>query len=395
MHQPEDAGAPRSAPQPPVHPWRAEPFRTFFPLGVLLAWVGIGHWILYDVGFSATYSCVMHGFVQMQAFMMAFAVGFLLTALPRRTHSAAASALELWAAAVLLVTTTAAALAEDWVVAELAYAGIFLLLLQFALRRFVGGRAGRRPPASFVLVPIAMFHGLAGAALMIAATRHGAAAWTTRLGRLLIEQGVFLCLAVGIGSLVLPLIGGRPPPADLGSSPRESWRVRAYAAAGAAVFLSCVLEAAGWSRFGPLLRAAVVAAGLGMAGAARLPGKPGAHRRLVWLSVWLMPTGLLVSALAPDYRVPALHILFIGGFSLMAFGVATHVALSHLDLPELAAGNPRPVIAFGAAFLLALAARLAADMSHTYFDHLAWAAGMWIAGSVVWIVFFGPRLLRR
>lgn len=384
-----------AAPPPPVSPWRGEPFRIFFPLGVILAWVGIGQWILYDTGISATYSCFVHGLVQMQAFMMAFAVGFLLTALPRRTQSPPASALELWAAAALLCATTVAALAEDWVLAELAYVGVFFLLLQFALRRFLRGVAGRRPPAAFVLIPIGMFHGVAGAALIIASTRHGAGGWTTTLGRLLIEQGVFLCFAVGIGSLVLPLIGGTPPPADLGSSPREGRKALAYAAAGAALFTSFVLEAAGWSGFAPLLRAAVVAIGLGMAGAGRAPGKPGIHRRLVWLSVWLMPAGLVASALAPDYRVPALHILFIGGFSLMAFGVATHVALSHLDMPDLALGNPRPVMVFGAAFLLALAARLAADMSHTYFDHLAWAAGLWITGSAVWIAFFGPRLLRR
>jgi hypothetical protein len=26
--------------------WRREPFRIFFPLGVVLAWLGIGHWLL-------------------------------------------------------------------------------------------------------------------------------------------------------------------------------------------------------------------------------------------------------------------------------------------------------------------------------------------------------------
>jgi hypothetical protein len=45
--------------------------------------------------------------------------------------------------------------------------------------------------------------------------------------------------------------------------------------------------------------------------------------------------------------------------------------------------------------LLALAARLAADASQTYFAHLAWAAGAWIAGSAVWLAFLGPKLLRR
>jgi len=49
----------------------------------------------------------------------------------------------------------------------------------------------------------------------------------------------------------------------------------------------------------------------------------------------------------------------------------------------------------GASFLVALAARLAADVSNTYFDHLGWAAGAWIAGSTAWLAFLGPRLVRR
>ncbi len=378
-----------------ISPWRSEPFRIFFPLGVLLAWIGVGHWLLYATGVTATYSCKFHGLVQMQAFMMAFAIGFLLTALPRRTQTQPVDRMEMVALAAALVVTTAAAIAERWVIAETAYAALFALLIEFALRRFLKRGVGRRPPAAFVLLPIAALHGLAGAGLIAVAEANNVAPWTSQLGLLLVEQGVFLCLAVGIGGLVLPLMGGAPPPPDLGSAPRETWKALAYGSAGAAIFASLILEQLGFERSGPLLRAIVVAIGLGLGGGAwRLPGKPGAHRKLVWLAVWLMPVGLIVSALWPDYRVPALHILFIGGFSLMAFGVGTHVALSHLNMEQLALGRPPAVIILGAAFLIALCARLAADFSNTYFIHLGWAAAVWILGSAVWLAFFGSKLLR-
>ena len=380
----------------PGVPWRSEPFRIFFPLGVLAAWIGIGHWLLYAVGATASYSCLFHGVVQTQAFMMAFAVGFLLTALPRRTQTPPVSASEMAGLAAAVVVTAAAAMAEWWALAEVAYAVQFVVLLQFAVRRFLGRAAGRRPPAAFVLIPIGVAHGLAGAALIAASTWHGVPLWTMGLGKLMVEQGVFLCFVVGIGSLVLPLMGGAPPPPDLDHSPRERRKALAYGAAGVAICASLVLEQAGWPRGGPLLRGAVVAVGLGLgAGAWRRPGKPGLHRKLVMLSVWLMPTGLVVSGLWPDYRVPALHILFIGGFSLMAFGVATHVALSHLNLPELASGNPAAVVVLGVTFVVALLARLAADASNTYFIHLGWAAALWLIGSAVWLAFLGPKLLRR
>jgi uncharacterized protein involved in response to NO len=377
-------------------PWRGEPFRIFFPLGVLLAWVGIGHWLLYATGLTGTYSCEFHGLVQTQAFLMAFAVGFLLTALPRRTQTSPPSKLEIGALAAMLIIITGAALAERWALTEISYGLLIVLLLQFALRRFLKRDAGRRPPAAFVLIPLGVLHGIGGAALMVAATSPHVRPWTMGFGRLLVEQGVFLCFAVGIGSLVLPLISGAPPPADLGSSHRERWTVLAYAGAGVSIFLSLVLEQLGWVRGGPLLRAAVVAAGLGLGGGAwRAPAKPGLHRRLVWLAAWCMPLGLLVSGLWPDYRVPALHILFIGGFSLLAFAVATHVALAHLNMEALAMGRPPAVVVLGISFLLALLARLAADLSNSYFDHLGWAAALWLFGSGVWLAFLGPRFFGR
>lgn len=382
----------RDAPGPS---WRAEPFRLFFPLGVALAWVGVGHWLLYGLGFTKTYSCELHGFVQMQGFLMSFAVGFLFTAVPRRTRSAPPSAVEMIVMAVALSAVAAAALAERWALVQAAYAVVFVVLLQFAVRRFLGAAAGRRPPAAFVLIPIGVLQGLAGAVLIALASGERVAPWAMRLGRLLVEQGVFLCFVVGVGSLILPLMSGAPPPPDLGSSPAERPKAFAFAGAGIAILASFILEQAGWTRGAPLARALIVAGALALAaGAHRAPGKPGFHRRLVWISTWLVPAGLVVSALWPDYRVPALHILFIGGFGLMAFGVATHVSLAHLGLESLALGRPMAVVVMAAGFFLALAARLAADASETYFTHLAWAAGLWICGSLVWLVFLAPHLLR-
>jgi uncharacterized protein involved in response to NO len=389
--------AARETPGDPAAPvWRREPFRVFFPLGVPLSWVGVGHWLLYTLGATASYSCLLHGLVQVQAFLMAFATGFLLTALPRRTGTAPPSTVEMMVGVALLAITTAAAVLERWAIAECAYAALFLLLLRFALVRFLGRAAGRRPPAAFVLIPLGVLHGLGGAALIAASTLPGVPAWTLELGRLSAEQGVFLCFAIGVGSLVLPLMAGAPPPADLDASPRERWKAAGYGAAGIVVFGSLVLELNGWQQAGPLVRAVVVALGLGLGGGAwRAPARPGLHRRLVWAAAWLMPVGLVAAGLWPDYRVPALHVLFVGGFGLLALGVATHVVLAHLDLVRLAEGRPPAVAVMGALLVLAMLARVAADVSDLYFEHVGWAAGSWLAGSAVWLAFVVPKLLRR
>jgi len=125
-----------------------------------------------------------------------------------------------------------------WIVSEASYGAIFPMLGRFAVRRFIGRALGRRPPAAFVLVPIAALQGFAGAALIAAAEFQNAPGSTSTLGRPMVEQGVFLCLAVGIGGLVLPLVGGALPPADLGSSPHETRKALMYGSAGILIFLS-------------------------------------------------------------------------------------------------------------------------------------------------------------
>lgn len=374
---------------------REEPFRLFFPLGVLLGWAGVGHWLLYPLGAVASYSCLAHGLALVQGFLVAFAAGFVLTALPKRTKSPPPSEIEIVALAVGLVTTTIAAASRRWVVAEAAHALSLTVLLRFAGARFFAANAGRRPPASFVLIPLGALGGIVGAGLIAVSARIEASAAALTVGRLLTEQGVFLCFALGAGALIVPLVRGATPPADLGSAPAETRRALGYAFIGLTIFATFVGEGCGSTRLAPLLRAGAVSfGGLLGGGSWRPPLKPGLHRRLVWLSLWMMPVGLTASAISVEYRVAALHVLFIGSFSLLAFGVATHVSFGHLGLEELALGRPPAVIALATGVFLALAARVAADVSHTYFAHLGWAAACWIGGSAIWLAPLVSRYLR-
>lgn len=364
----------------------AEPFRVLFPLGVLVTWVAVGHWLAYGTGLIATYSCLLHGVIQMQAFVGAFAAGFLLTALPRRTGSPPASRTLVAAVCVAVIAMTIGGWLEAWLVAESAAIGFNLLLLVFALPRLAGGLGVRRPPAAFVLLPVAALLGIAGACAIVVWSLGGAPVWLG-IGRLMVEQGMPLGLVLGAGRLILPLVLGQEPPPDA----RNGRELVGWVAVAAVLIGSLVIEAAGNERAGELVRALIVAAGT--AHAWPRPQKPGAHRRLAHVAVLLLPCGLGLAALSPGYRVPALHVTFMGGIGLLVMTVATHVSLGHLAMTREAAGRPGFVIALGASILLALLSRLAADFSHTYFDHLAWAAGIWIAGGVAWLWALGPALL--
>ncbi|MBI4531701.1 MAG: hypothetical protein HY709_09260, partial [Candidatus Latescibacteria bacterium] len=51
-----------------------EPFRVFFPLGIVCGLIGVSHWLLYQVGWIGQYSCFYHGLIQIQGFLTCFIV---------------------------------------------------------------------------------------------------------------------------------------------------------------------------------------------------------------------------------------------------------------------------------------------------------------------------------
>ena len=50
---------------------------------------------------------------------------------------------------------------------------------------------------------------------------------------------------------------------------------------------------------------------------------------MVWLSAWAIPAGYLGAAAEPWAAQAGLHVVFIGGFALMALSVGIHVSLAH------------------------------------------------------------------
>jgi uncharacterized protein involved in response to NO len=366
--------------------WRREPFRILFPLGIALAWVGIGHWIAYWAGWIGTYSCTAHGLVQIQGFLLAFALGFLLTAIPRRTASAPASAAAVVGAGLALVVSSGAVFLDRWWVAEGCTIAVLVGVVAFARRRFVAGGGGRRPPAAFVLLPLGLACAAGGALCVVWGTTPGASPTALVLGRLLVTQGCFLCLVMGAGALVIPLMSGAPPPPDIGTSPEVARAAAAYLAAGVAVVATLVAEAFGSDRVAPLVRGLLVGATLVRgAGVLRPLALPGTNRRVARLAALLVPAGPILAGLAPDHRVPALHVTFIGGFGLLALSVATHVTASHCEgLPEIRDGRSTIVRVVAVGVLLAALGRFTADATATYFEHLAAAAAAWIVATALW-----------
>jgi uncharacterized protein involved in response to NO len=380
--------------------WRREPYALFFPLGILLSWAGVGRWLTFALsGTNEDYLAVyiFHGMAQIQGFLLCFAMGFLFTMIPRRTGTSPPSNLEIGVGLAAPVATVAAAWAQSWALSQIGWLAACVLLIAFVVRRFVSTRARRRPPVSFVWIPVALLLGLAGSVVTGAGGALGGR-WMALhdLGQQLVFQGVFVSLVLGVGSLALPMMTRGVAPADAGTSRRDAIVLLLHLSAAALLVASFFLQrvSVGW---GCGLRAAVIAAELtfGME-LWRLPTLEGWNRWLIWISAWCLPAGFALAAMFPGYYQAGLHISFLGGFAMLTLAVSTHVVLGHGDRSDLLNGNPWPVAAIGVLMVAAMFSRAAMTMQPLHRNAwMATAAVDFLAATVVWGLFLGPVIWKR
>ena len=385
---------------------RTEPFRLLFPLGALFGCIGVGHWLGYASGWSTTYSGFFHASMQVGLYLPCFIIGFLMTALPRFSSTAPASTPELLLVLLLFATEVVGLALGRWIMAEAAFAGLLLFLAAFAGRRFVRRRTRpliTQPPTEFVWIPMAVLFGLLGTIGLIGGQTGHWPVWTLAVGRPMSQQGFILSIVLGVAGFMAPRLMGReallvtPTGMPLAQAQRvRRRRVLLHLLAGALLLLSFGLEGTGRIAAAYLVRAAVVTAELGWTTHFVKPPKAqDLYVKFLWIALWMVVLGVWGAGLFPRYRVAALHLVFLGGFSLMAFAVATMVVLSHGgEAPRLR----QPLWALrvvGAGITGALVARLIAERQpESFFRWLGVAAICWIIAGASWIVFVVPRVLR-
>ena len=387
-----------------AHAEPGDPYRIFFPLGVLLGTAGVSIWLLYWLGLTAGYSGRAHAFVQIEGFLYSFIAGFLLTAIPRFTGTTVPSrATQCVLAAMVLATAVAfelQAFAAGHTLFLLAHATVIALAVQRVRRR------RSAPPEGFALVGIGMLGGLVAAVINVAVALGAMPVEWDMLGRRLLTEGMVLLLVLGVGGFLGPRLMGfaplpepprvaiatavrRPPPLFAGR------KAAVYASAGLVIALSVVLE---YGLKMPAMAFARAAVATGSILATIKPWLPPAVRTTlawcVWSAHWLVMAGLWLAAVAPAYRVDLLHIVFMGGFTLLILAVGTRVTLSHGGHALSAERRSWPLRIGIATGLFALLARIGAAFApEHFFAHLGIAALAWIVGMLLWGTYI-VRLIR-
>jgi uncharacterized protein involved in response to NO len=340
-------------------------------------------------------------FVQADCFLYAFIVGFLWTAIPRFTGTSAPPRAVQYGLAGTLLAVAICFEAQVFAVGHLLFVIAHLTFIAIVIRRFLHRQFP--PPPTFALVGAGVVSGLIGAII------NASVAWEwidprwDMVGRRTLTEGMVLLLVLGVGGFLGPrLLGFAQLPnfqtmGQLANQSRPPFMVRhgtkVYASAGVLMLASVVLEYSfGWPMMA-WLRAAI---GTLLIASSIQPWRlPAARTTLawcVWLAHWLLIAGLWIAAGVPKYRIDFLHIMFMGGFTLLILAVGTRVVLSHGNYALAEERKSWPLRIGLTTGLIALLARSAAPFTpNSYFSHLAWAALFWMCG----IVFWGIYLYRR
>jgi len=364
-----------------------EPFRILFPLGLLWGGIGVLLWPLSLLGITTTYPAIAHARLMIEGMMSCFIFGFLGTAGPRVLSARHFSG---WEVGRLLGAVNAAALAHLWDRPALGdtffLAGLLLFAASLA-RRF--REREDSPPPNFALVGLGLANGIVGAAILVYCEWTGSAPIAYRLGASLLDVGFVLLPLLGVGPFFLHRLLDLP---NADERPRAKFMSFAPALlTGLTIDASFLLElfsanpAIGW------IRCAVALGFLALTVPLRGRNHLATSLRM---SLATLAAGLGLMAVLPAYRISALHVLFIGGFSLAVFSVGTRVVLGHSGNHHLL--RTRQWLFFLALLLLlvAMIARFTSDFVATRNQHLIGAAILWLAAAALWGVLVLPHVSR-
>ena len=381
--------------------WRMvleEPYRVFFPLGMVAAIWGVMMWPLFFGGGLGFYPNEAHTRMMIEGFLGAFVVGFCGTAFPRLTGSRSWYGGEFCGLLLLWLLVVASHGVGRVAAGDAAFVGLLIVLLGGLAGRWIFGHRDT-PPPGFVLA----FAGILGA--IMAAGYLAACKCPTpepyQWAKLWLFQGFPLLPLMGIGPYLLPRFFGMSSSHSFDDSPTPptGWwqRVLMAAAAGMMIAGSFALEVSGRAAAGQLLRAVVILAWFALESPVfhhvKRSSTPGNAAR--W-ALHSLAAGCVCAALWPVTRVGSLHLFFAAGLGLVTMAVGARVVLGHAGRRDLLDRQIVWLRWVTGLLILAAVTRMSADfLLRIRNSHLNYAGWMWALAGVIWLGVLGKYFFRN
>ncbi len=373
----------------------AEPYRVFFPLGVLWSLAGVSLWLLYYAQWLPFYPGIVHARIMIEAFGGSFLVGFLGTAGPRMVSSPLLSVSEFLWLLVGSIATGSFHLLQDTRWGDISF-GVMLGSLGVGL--LVRGIWMRQeaPPPGLILATAGVLSGCFGVG-MLASPGLDEEPQAQILGRLLLYQGTLLAPVLGVGVFLFPrILGGTFGMAERSRGLRWQWCHAVAAVIG--LGFSFLLETEGDVRLGRALRLAVCVLYLGISvNWRRHPAAPawGTLTSGLMIALGLGASGLLLAATGHPQHVSIELLLYVGGFGLLMLVVGSRVIFGHSgQLAGFHARNAWVRVLIGLTVLAATTRATVAWVPSTLVSHHIYAAGLWVVVGTSWMAWHRRRFFR-
>lgn len=373
-----------------------DPFRLFFPIGCVLGLLGNSIWPLFYInpqwlGFATN----THRSIMIGGFLTAFVVGFLMTAVPRFTKTHFATKQEIYLALAALFLSQLGVLLKNESLFYTSTLLVYLFTVIFASQRFI--KRKENPPSTFIFVGAGILMFLFSSL----ALSFDLSPTAKKLFESYFFQGGVLSLVIGIGGRLIPGIFGWT---DIVQNQRKQYEqpisfqkvIPKWIYGTLLLFIiSFPLEYLLNETLGRSARAIVVSTyALFYWKLYKLPNELSLLTLFLWISSLCVFIGSWVYALAPSLAIHGLHIIFIGGFSLMTFMVATRVTLAHGGGDKILEKKSSVLLISGLLISIATASRLASGIfPENYTGKLAISSSLWIAGLLVWSIFYIPKMI--
>jgi uncharacterized protein involved in response to NO len=370
------------------HLKKKEAYFWFFPLGGVLSILGAALWVPFGFGVTMDYPALPHMNLMVGGFLLSFASGFLMTALPKFTGSFELKPYEKWGTFFLNLI-----LPLGFFVADQKYWDLVLLLSTLNVAVFIARRfwAGTHIPAPFHLILFGLFSAALGALLAFASglglldAQWGAGSMVYRS---LFLHNFMMSVLLGLGARLYPAFSGWGPYLDFFDSfGKHSAVVHRwfFSGLGLVLLVSSVFP-------GLALVVRPFAVGLSLFAFWKIHRLPPSRTRMslgMWIGAWFFLLGYAGAAVFQDLAIHFYHLSFAAGFGLITLMIGSRVTLGHGG-KDLRYENQSKFYYWiiGGTVLVAITRFSAGIIPSTYMSHLAYAGLLWVLTMGIWLWFF-------
>lgn len=359
-----------------------EPYRLFFPLGVLYLLMGALVWVplIWNPGI---YPVLAHRFLMLNGFVGSFVGGFLMTAVPKFSRTESANPIEVSLYFFITLTGLVFAIYDYEFATQIFSAMQAGTILSFLLRRIFKRQVN--PPYSFVFIFVGLvlwiFSAIAGAFHDLEAFKN------------LHYEGAIAAIILGVGSRLIPGILGH---VEIVSAQRTRYEKPISLLSTVpvpfffliATFVGSYFLEENVGNYLRLLDVGIVA--LYFWKLYQFPKIRTSLTWSIWISAWLIVLSFLLKATWTEGMIHASHSFFINGIVLLSLLIATRVLQSH-GPQDNKLENLRLLYVVTALIVFSAATRLSAFlMPETYLRHLSYASILLCLAVCLW----GFRYLR-